>query len=61
MTVKKGNKEILKLLNEGIAKVRANGEYDRIYEKWFGRKLFSGYTESEVKIFLVSRCFTVFH
>lgn len=28
--------ELLALLNRGLAKVRANGEYDRIHRKWFG-------------------------
>ncbi|MDH5766552.1 MAG: transporter substrate-binding domain-containing protein, partial [Gammaproteobacteria bacterium] len=37
MTVKKGNKEVLDLINQGIAKVKASGEYERIYNKWFGR------------------------
>ena len=36
--VKKGNKEMVAKLNEGLKKVRESGEYDRIYQKWFGTK-----------------------
>lgn len=36
IAVKKGNTEILEMLNNGIAKLKANGEYDKIYKKWFG-------------------------
>jgi ABC-type amino acid transport substrate-binding protein len=34
--VKKGNTKILKVINDGLAKLKANGEYDKIYKKWFG-------------------------
>ena len=34
--VKKGNTEMLDLINEGLAKVIENGTYDEIYNKWFG-------------------------
>jgi polar amino acid transport system substrate-binding protein len=34
--VKKGDKETLKLINDGLSKVKASGEYDKIYKKWFG-------------------------
>ena len=35
IAVKKGNTEILKVINDGLAKIKANGEYDKIYKKWF--------------------------
>lgn len=38
MAVKKGNKALLEKLNEGLKEIKANGEYDRIYAKWFGAK-----------------------
>lgn len=38
MAVKKGNKALLDKLNEGLKEIKANGEYDRIYAKWFGTK-----------------------
>jgi glutamine transport system substrate-binding protein len=34
--VKKGNTEVLTKINSGIDKIKANGEYDNIYKKWFG-------------------------
>lgn len=34
--VKKGNTEVLNLINEGLAKIKENGTYDEIYKKWFG-------------------------
>ncbi len=33
--VTKGNAELLKKLNEGLAIVSASGEFDRLYKKWF--------------------------
>jgi len=36
--VNKGNKEIADLINKGLAAIKANGEYDKIYAKWFGSK-----------------------
>ncbi len=33
--VKSNNKELLAILNEGLANTKANGSYDRIYRKWF--------------------------
>lgn len=38
IAVKKGNTEILNMINDGLAKLQANGEYDKIYTKWFGEK-----------------------
>jgi len=35
IAVKKGNKEILDMLNEGLQKIKDNGKYDEIYNKWF--------------------------
>lgn len=34
IAVKKGNADMLKVINDGLAKIKANGEYDRIYKKW---------------------------
>ncbi|WP_372776008.1 PAS domain S-box protein [Mangrovibacterium sp.] len=34
--VKKGDDELLALLNEGLSIVMANGEYTEIHKKWFG-------------------------
>ena len=35
IAVKKGNQEMLDMLNEGLQKIRDNGKYDEIYNKWF--------------------------
>jgi ABC-type amino acid transport substrate-binding protein len=37
--VKKGNKDLLSRLNEGISIVIANRTYDRIHLKWFGQSI----------------------
>lgn len=36
--MKKGNAELLKVVNEVLKDAKASGEYDTIYEKWFGKK-----------------------
>jgi len=35
--VKKGDAETLKLINEGLAKLKESGEFDQIYKKWFSQ------------------------
>lgn len=35
--VRKGNTQLLAQLNRGLVLVKASGEYDRIYDKWFGQ------------------------
>ena len=34
--VSKENPALLKAINDGLAKVKASGEYDTLYKKWFG-------------------------
>lgn len=36
--VAKRNTELVAKLNKGLKTIRENGEYDKIYEKWFGKK-----------------------
>lgn len=36
MAVREGDSALLAVLNEGLSILKATGEYDRIYEKWFG-------------------------
>ena len=36
--VSKRNTELAAKLNKGLKMIRENGEYDKIYEKWFGKK-----------------------
>ena len=38
MAVKKGNTEILDLLDKGLEKAKSDGKYDELYEKYFGEK-----------------------
>jgi polar amino acid transport system substrate-binding protein len=35
--VRKGNTAMLQAVNEALSAARADGTYDRIYEKWFGK------------------------
>ncbi|MDN5636486.1 MAG: transporter substrate-binding domain-containing protein [Brevibacterium sp.] len=34
--MKKGNAELKKAVDDTIKEIKDNGEYDKIYEKWFG-------------------------
>lgn len=36
MAVKKDNKELAAGVNEALKKLKSNGTYDKIYQKWFG-------------------------
>lgn len=38
IAVNKGNKELLADLNKGLAAIKANGEYQKIYDKWMTNK-----------------------
>lgn len=38
IAVKKGNTELLRRINRGLATIKQNGEFARIFEKWFGRQ-----------------------
>jgi len=38
IAVNKNKPDVLAAINRGLAAVRASGEYDAIYEKWFGMK-----------------------
>ena len=36
--VSKNNQALVEKLNKGLAAIKASGEYDKIYEKWLGKK-----------------------
>lgn len=36
--LKKGNADLLKVVNDVIKEAKSSGEYGKIYEKWFGKK-----------------------
>ncbi|HWI55077.1 MAG TPA: basic amino acid ABC transporter substrate-binding protein [Desulfobacteria bacterium] len=38
IAVRKGETELLAKINAGLKKIKDNGEYDKIFEKWFGAK-----------------------
>ena len=38
IAVRKGNTELLNKINSGLKKIIANGEYAKVYAKWFGTK-----------------------
>ncbi|GGL19849.1 glutamine ABC transporter substrate-binding protein GlnH [Planomonospora parontospora subsp. antibiotica] len=38
VAAKKGSTELVKALNDAISAAKADGSYDTIYEKWFGKK-----------------------
>ncbi len=38
MAVQKGNKKLLERLDKSLASIKADGTFDKIYEKWFGVK-----------------------
>ncbi|MCK9211141.1 MAG: transporter substrate-binding domain-containing protein [Ignavibacteriaceae bacterium] len=46
--VKKGNKDLLSRLNEGLSIVIANGTYDRIHLKWFGPSILKQFALKDV-------------
>ncbi|MDH5749989.1 MAG: transporter substrate-binding domain-containing protein [Rhodospirillales bacterium] len=54
MTVRKGDVEMLNILNRGISKVKASGEYDNIYDKWFGHTILEHYSLQEIRIIFVT-------
>lgn len=54
MTVKKGNTEVLELLNRGIKSVKESGEYELIYNKWFGKRPLFGYSKNEVFLITIA-------
>lgn len=38
IAVKKGNKELLDKINSGFQKIKKNGEFTKLYQKWFGKE-----------------------
>jgi len=46
IAVKKGDAELLAKINEGLNVLKSTGEYDRIYEKWFGVYEYKGIISS---------------
>lgn len=38
IAVKKGNKDLLSKIDDGLTKIKKNGEFAKIYKKWFGKE-----------------------
>lgn len=38
IAINKNNEDVIKLVNEGFSKIKADGTYDALYQKWFGAK-----------------------
>lgn len=38
VAIKKGNDKVLSMINSGLKKVMANGTYDKLIVRWFGKK-----------------------
>lgn len=54
MAVKAGDTELLNLLNTGIAAIKSNGTYDKIYKKWFGEIIVDGYKKWKNLLYITS-------
>jgi signal transduction histidine kinase len=52
--VHRGDAQLLARLNEGLAILHGNGEFDRIYRKWFGRLGGVLFTREEVATFVAA-------
>lgn len=37
IAVQKGNSDVVQAINDTLAELKANGEYDAIYTKWIGK------------------------
>lgn len=46
--IDKGNTALVVELNEALGKVRASGEYDVLYRRWFGGNVLSRYSDREL-------------
>ncbi|MDO5532085.1 basic amino acid ABC transporter substrate-binding protein [Sutterella sp.] len=38
IAIRKGNPEVVKAMNSGLAKIKQSGEFSKIYQKWFGKE-----------------------
>jgi two-component system cell cycle sensor histidine kinase/response regulator CckA len=52
--VAKGEAHLLAQLNEGLASIQRTGEYDAIYQKWFGRFEPRRFTREEVIVYVAA-------
>lgn len=59
IAVKKGDLELLNLLNSGLSEIKANGTYDKIYKKWFGEVLFDEAKQWRNIFYIISTAFLI--
>lgn len=59
LAVKKGDAELLNLLNKGLKEIKANGIYDKIYKKWFGEVVFDRSRQWRNIIYFLSIAFSI--
>lgn len=57
--VRKGDAELVALLNEGLMIVKADGTYDRLYQQWFGVHAISFWQRREVRYVVYALLFIV--
>lgn len=48
--VKRGNEDLLEIMDEGLQIIKKNGSYDKIYDKWFGEEIVS--TKDALKTYI---------
>ena len=53
MTVKKGNHVLLSQINAAIGALHQNGQYAKIYNKWFSSRLFGAYNQQQINVIII--------
>ncbi|MDH5325366.1 MAG: transporter substrate-binding domain-containing protein [Gammaproteobacteria bacterium] len=54
MAATKGDRQIIGIVNKGLANIKQSGEYQRIYDKWYGTRILSGYSQKELSYIVVT-------
>lgn len=53
VAVKKGNEDLLADINLGLERIKRNGTYDKIFEKWFGENETKGWDDIKYYVYIV--------
>lgn len=59
LAVKKGDSELLDLLNTGLVQIKENGTYDKIYKKWFGEMIIDKYKQWTNILYILLSAFLI--
>jgi PAS domain S-box-containing protein len=59
VAVRKGNEELVKDVDKAIERVRRNGTYQKIYEKWFGKEIKPAWTGLKYALYTLGLCLIV--